>query len=142
MLESKAFELGFIAKLPPQARRIVAYVGASAALALFEKLGGVTLLLRDMGGRNASRAIEQLEEAVGVDAARELVQRYRGTDLYVPRCATAMTWHRNRHMCADFDQMRAAGIGSVKAFNQCARRYDMSGRTIRKLKASLLDAQG
>lgn len=117
------------AALPTVAREIAGLIGLPKTLQLVEALGGTTFPVAKRETRLGEVRYQMLERVVGVEAANELTARYGGTDLYIPRCATALRNVRDAAIVADFDrETQNRSANAVVA--EIALRYRLSDRRV------------
>ena len=107
--------------LPASIQELIEVVGVSAALAIVEERGGITLCV-------PTQALPDhwLVELIGLAALTALVERYRGEEIEIARCAAAMRAIQEQQI------VREAEAGASNA--TLARRYGYTERGIRKLR--------
>lgn len=107
--------------LPASVQELVEVVGVSAALAIVEERGGITLCVPTVAASD-----HWLSGLIGLPALTALVERYRGEEIEIARCAAAMRAIQEQQIVAE------AGAGASNA--TLARRYGYTERGIRKLR--------
>lgn len=101
-------------ELPESAHDLIEVIGLQATIDLVKAHGGGMVKVPSVVDGH-SRAWAILEEAIGHEAARKLVEsRFKGTPVEVPLCAAALRAERNRDIVRrieagePFDQVRSS----------------------------------
>lgn len=100
--------------LPDAAHVLIEVIGLQATIDLVKAHGGDEIKVPAVVDGN-SRAWAMLQEAIGYEAAKKLVEsRFKGTPVYVPLCTAALRAARDRDIIRridageDFDQVRSS----------------------------------
>lgn len=100
--------------LPESAHELIEVIGLQATIDLVKAKGGDEFPVPAVVDGD-SRAWAQLEEAIGREAAKKLVQsRFKGTRVNIPLCAAALRAARDRDIVRridagePFDQVRSS----------------------------------
>lgn len=107
--------------LPESIQELIEVVGWPATLVIVEARGGVRLCVPSQ-----ATADHWLAERIGMQALIALVERYRGEEIEVARCAAAIRAGQERQI------LREASAGASNA--TLARQYGYTERGIRKLR--------
>lgn len=114
--------------LPPVVAEIVELIGYADAQKLIERLGGTSFLVSKQMRHARSWRSDLLAKTVSREAARKLVGRFGGEELYIPRCDSALREWRNRHFVAEYQAMLDAGESGRQALSTLCPRYKISDR--------------
>jgi hypothetical protein len=107
-------------ELPATALQLIEIIGLDATIDLVRAEGGNDLPIPEViGGK--SRMWQHLVGLIGADAAGKLVERCRGTPVYVPMCAAALRAFRNRDILERFD--RGERFDSIRRSYKISRSY-------------------
>ena len=104
-------------RLPATAHELVEVVGLDSTIDLVRMFGGDELKIPERTDGD-SRIWTALLDAVGKQAATQLVERFAGTRIYVPMCKSALLNFRNREIVQAYD----AG----EPFDAIRRRHRLS----------------
>lgn len=115
--------------LPETVQLIAGLIGLPKTVKLVEVLGGTTFPVSKNQTRMGEIRYQALVEVVGVDAADTLTRHFGGDALYVPRCAEALRYLRDRAICEEFD-VESRKVGSNAAVNNLALKYKLTDRWI------------
>jgi len=115
--------------LPETVQLIAGLIGLPKTVKLVEMLGGTTFPVSKNQTRMGEIRYQALAEVVGVDAADVLTKHFGGDALYVPRCAEALRYLRDRTICEEFD-VESRTVGSNAAVNNLALKYKLTDRWI------------
>lgn len=115
--------------LPETVQLIAGLIGLPKTVKLVEVLGGTTFPVSKNQTRMGEIRYQALAEVVGVDAADILTKHFGGDALYVPRCAEALRYLRDRAICEEFD-VESRKVGSNAAVNNLALKYKLTDRWI------------
>ncbi|MGE0333181.1 MAG: hypothetical protein AB7P37_21080 [Ramlibacter sp.] len=113
--------------LPESIQELVDVIGLNATIDLVKVSGGDDLKVPEVVDGD-SRAWAFLVENIGHEAATKLVERYKGTVLYVAKCDAALRQYRNDHYLS---RIRAG-----EDFNAVRRESGMTRRHLFRLLAA------
>lgn len=101
-------------------------IGYKTTLLLVQELGGNDFAMPtgDMGSASEQRLIN----AVGVDAAKQLIQAYGGDRIYIPRCQAAFNQLRYQEFRIDIVKAVANGEMQKTAIQRLAPKYGFTER--------------
>lgn len=104
----------YMEDLPDAAHTLIEVIGLQATIDLVKAHGGDEIKVPAVVEGN-SRAWAMLDESIGPEAARRLVEsRFKGTPVYVPLCTAALLAARDREIVRrinagePFDQVRSS----------------------------------
>jgi DNA invertase Pin-like site-specific DNA recombinase len=74
---------------------------------------------------------EAIVEAIGEEAAQRLCNKYGGGTMYIPKAPAKEK--RNKAIREKFDTLLSEGSTCMNAYNQTARAYQVTVRTIQNI---------
>ncbi|MCO6514882.1 MULTISPECIES: Mor transcription activator family protein [Snodgrassella] len=114
--------------LPPIMHEIMDIIGLEATKALVDAIGGTSF--RFSAGVKDCPRYRILCEAIGEEMTTKLLERFRNSDEYIPRCATAMRALYYAQFKHDFEYLTQYDKKSARmALLQLCPRYKISERT-------------
>lgn len=114
--------------LPEPVLRIAELIGFPAAAQLLKVLGGATFPVGKGIRALGIQRVRMLQDAIGKENARILMNHFGGEVLYLPRCTQALRELRNRRFIDEFNALRGNGVSSVRAMTKLCPKYGFSDR--------------
>jgi Mor family transcriptional regulator len=123
-------DIDCVERLPANAQDLARLIGLPAVLRLVGIFGGLTLRVPH-GETPLGRALlAEIARVVGQSGARALVNRYAGTQLYIPNCKRALLMARDRALLAKRRSLADAGMSERAIVAELARAYRVSDRHV------------
>lgn len=112
--------------LPDTVIDIIEVIGYEATRRLIENLGGNDFEIPH--GKTLSARRRRLIDAIGNEAAHELMDVYGGASVYIPRCTAALTALRNQQFRTAVAMEMDLGSSQVMAIQKLAPVYGFTER--------------
>jgi hypothetical protein len=120
-----------LSKLPKSAHEIISIVGESAALVLFEKIGGTHFPMVKGHSKLGHARLSVLGDYIGEHLAQKLCAHYGNTEtLYIPLCSNALRFIRDLRIKQRFDELVRERHSGTQAVNLLVAQYRLCDRTI------------
>lgn len=113
-------------QLPDVITDIAEVIGYDKTVKLVQRLGGIDFAT-PRGSQDSQRA-KLLIDILGNEAAEQLMKRFGGARLYIPRCHAACLWLRNHEFVAAIEMAVASGSTQTAAIQKYAPQYGFTER--------------
>ncbi|KDN12583.1 hypothetical protein [Snodgrassella communis] len=125
--------------LPPIMHEIMDIIGLEATKALVDAIGGTSF--RFSAGVKDCPRYRILCEAIGVEKTTKLLERFRNSDEYIPRCAQALRVLTYDKFKSDFEHLTQLEKKSARmALLQLCPLYKITERTGWKIVQGQINA--
>ncbi|MCR9031275.1 hypothetical protein NXA99_22280 [Citrobacter amalonaticus] len=114
--------------LPEPVLRIAELIGFPATAELLKALGGATFPIGKGLRALGVHRVRLLQNAIGEENTRILMNNFGGESLYLPRCDSALRQLRNQAFLHEFDSLRDQGVSSLLAMTELCPKYGFSDR--------------
>ena len=113
-------------QLPDVITDIAVVIGYDKTVKLVQRLGGIDFAM-PTGSQDSSRA-KILVDTIGSAATEQLMKRFGGARLYIPRCHAACLWLRNQEFVTAIEMAVARGSTQTAAIQKYAPQYGFTER--------------
>ena len=119
--------------LPSTAQEIARLISLPATLRLVKQFGGMTLRIPHGTIKPGQDYLASLANVVGDEAAKKLVQKYSGDQVYIPNCKDALVKARDKQLIADRNFLAKGDMSERDIVAILVTRYNISDRQIWKI---------